>query len=180
MAKFYFLLWLRWASILTIKSVLLGAALAILILFALYIKQDMPSLNQEIVTALWDLFVFSFAFTWSFAFLLLLFRRLKFIFNTCINGYQLELLSCKENEKIEPIGYGDMLKVWRKWLMLLIWLVGACMIIAIIFTTLFTSHDGIFEWFSIYWLYAFILMSAFISFVLLGSRCKKIRLTRCS
>lgn len=180
MAQFYFLLWLRWASVLSVKSVLLGALLAAFFVLGLYVKQGMPPLSQEVQIALWDLLSFSFAFTWSFAFLLLLFRRLKFIFNTCINGYQLELLTCKGDEKIDPIGYGDMLKVWRKWLMLLIWLVGICMILGIILTRLFTSHEGVFEWFSIYWLYAFILVSASLSFVLLGSWCKKVRLTRCS
>lgn len=180
MAQFYFLLWLRWASILSIKSVLLGILLAGIFTSVLYMKQGMPSISQEVLIALGDLFFFTFAFTWNFSFLLLLFRRLKFIFNTCVNGYQLELLTCKGDEKIDPIGYGDMLKVWRRWMLLLIWLVGACMIIAIAFTALFTSYDGIFEWFSIYWLYAFILISAFISFILLGSWCKKVRVSRCS
>ena len=54
--------------------------------------------------------------------------------------------------------------VWRKWFMLLIWLVGSIMIFALALTHLFTSYSGLFEWFDIYWLFGFILMEGYFSF----------------
>jgi membrane protein YdbS with pleckstrin-like domain len=70
-------------------------------------------------------------------------------------------------------------KVWRRWFMLNIWLVGGFMIIAVIFTYIFTNYDEIFEWFSIYWLCAFIFLSVYISFILLGARCKQVKVSKC-
>ncbi|MFA7501052.1 MAG: hypothetical protein WCY85_08630, partial [Sulfurimonas sp.] len=92
---------------------------------------------------------------------------------------ELKLLTCEGSDVIEVIGYGDLVKVWRKWLMLLIWLVGSAMILALIYTNLFTSYDGVFEWFSIYWLYGFILLSGYFSFIILSSKCKKIKIVTC-
>jgi len=179
MTKFYFLLWLRWAARVVTCSVLLAYFITIIITASIYFMGSMPSVDSQIFSALRDILDFWFPIVWSFTLLLALFRAIKYIFNTCINGYQLNLLTCRDSEVIEIIGYGDLVKVWRRWIMLNIWLVGGEMIIAVIFTSFFTNFEGVFDWFSIYWLGGFILASGYISFILLGSRCKQVRVVKC-
>jgi hypothetical protein len=145
----------------------------------LYINQGMVELNTEVYAALFNLFMFWFSVMWSVTILIALFRGVKFLFKKCYGGYRFELLACSGKEILEAIGYGDLVKVWRRWLMLIIWLVAAQMIVALIFTNLFTSYSGVFEWFNIYWLYTFLLIGGYFSFVLLGSRCNKIKVVKC-
>ncbi len=178
MYKFYFLLWLKWAFRLTLCSVLLSTFFSILITFLIYVNQGIRTLNAEILTALGTIFMFWFSITWSVAILIALFRSLKYIFNNCYVGYSLNLKSC-QNELIKSIGYGDLVKVWRKWFMLLIWIIGAEMIIALAFTYTFSSYKSIFEWFDIYILYTLILIAGYFSFIILSSKCKKIKLVKC-
>jgi len=186
MRNFYFILWLKWAVRLTICSVVLAVFFAFIVTAYLYISQGMPSLNMEVSEALFKIFKFWFPFFWSLSLLLALFRSLKYIFNSCINGYEFKLLTCSsvldkntDDEFIQTIGYGDLVKVWRRWFMLNIWLVGSFMILALIYTNLFTSFNGVFGWFNIYWLFGFILLSGYFSFILLGSRCKKVKIVKC-
>jgi hypothetical protein len=180
--KFYLSLWFFWAIRVTINSVVLGSLLATVITMIIYLTQGSVKMSEEVIGALIQLFIFWFAIVWNLTLLLALFRSTKELFNYCHNGYKLQLLSCPKNsqsEVIADIGYGDLVRVWRKWFMLLIWLVGAEMVIALAFTLLFTSYSGLFEWFSIYVLYGFILLGAYFSFIILGSRCKQIRITKC-
>lgn len=179
MSRFYLFLWLRWALRLTLCSLSLAAILSFLVTLFIYVSRGLPDMTPEITGALFDIFIFWFSPLWSFTILIALFRGLKYIFNNCINGFELRLLTCDSNEVIENIGYGDLVKVWRKWLMLLIWLVGSIMILALIYTNLFTSYSGIFEWFNIYWLYCFILFGGYFSFIIMSSRCKKVKIVRC-
>ena len=181
-SKFYFLLWFKWAVRLTLCSITFASILSVFITILIYISQGMPTHSSEIQTALVQVFIFWFVILWNFTLLIALFRSLKYVFNSCNSGYKLQLLSCPqdgETEVLEYIGYGDLLKVWRKWFMLIIWLVGAQMIFALIFTKLFTSYDGIFEWFNIYVLYIFVLVAGYFSFILLGSRCKRVKIVKC-
>jgi len=179
MGRFYFFLWLRWASRVTLKSLLLAALFSAIITTFTYITQATFSLSAEIVDALVDIFVFWFPISWSIALLIVLFRSLKYIFNNCLDGYELKLLACNATDVIEVIGYGDLVKVWRRWFMLIIWLVGAQMVVAVFFTYMFSRYESVFEWFSIYWLFGFILSSGYFSFILLGARCKRVKVRRC-
>lgn len=186
MGKFYFILWLRWALRLTTCSISLAAFFSFIVVIYSYLLYGMPDLHVEILTALYDIFKFWFPVFWSLTLLLAIFRGLKYIFNRCINGYELKLLTCTsakddkiDDEFIDIIGYGDLVKVWRKWFMLNIWLVGSFMVLSIVFTYIFTSFTGVFEWFNIYWLYGFILVSGYLSFMLLGTRCKKVKIVKC-
>lgn len=154
-------------------------AFSFLITTYLYIDQGMPSFNSDIISALFQIFKFWFPIVWSLTLLIALFRSLKYVFNSCLAGYELKLLTCTKNEIIENIGYGDLVKVWRKWFMLIIWLVGAQMVLAIAFTYMFTSYNGIFEWFDIYFLFVEVLVAGYISFILLGGRCKNVRVVKC-
>lgn len=179
MSKFYFYLWLRWAIRLTACSLVLASIFSILILLYIFITQSVSSLDMEVLKALFDVFKFWFSVSWNLAFLIALFRSLKFIFNRCNAGYMLKLLSCKDGDFIEVIGYGDLVKVWRRWFMLLIWLVGAIMIFALAITHFFTSFTGVFEWFNIYYLYTFILVAGYFSFIIMASTCKQTKVVKC-
>ena len=180
--KFYTLLWLNWILRVTLESIVGALFLASIITFYVYYNQGTPRLTQEINQALFDVFKFWTPILWNVSLLVTLFRSLKHIFNSCHSGYVLRLYSCPKeefSERIELVGYGDLFKVWRKWLMLIIWLVGIQMILALVFTKFFTSYNEIFDWFNIYVLYVFVLSSGYVSFVLLGSRCKKVKVKKC-
>ncbi len=179
MYRFYFLLWLRWAIKLFTCSVVLAVVVSFFITLYIYIKQGMPTLHVEIFTALFQIILFWFPILWSVMLLVALFRGLKYIFNICIAGYELKLYSCDLKETLLHVGYGDLVKVWRKWFMLIIWLVGAMMILSLSYTYLFTSFDGVFEWFDIYWLFGFILVSGYFSFIFMSARCKRIKIVKC-
>ncbi|WP_372999490.1 hypothetical protein [Sulfurimonas sp.] len=179
MSKFYFFLWLRWSTRLTLGSIILASILSLFITLYIYISQGMAALSSEVTSALMDVFVFWFPIIWSFTLLLALFRGLKYIFNVCIAGYKLHLYSCNGKELLEEVGYGDLVKVWRKWFMLIIWLVGSFMVLSLIFTYMFTSYSGVFEWFNIYWLFAFLLVSGYFSFMLMTTRCKRVKVVKC-
>lgn len=186
MNKFYFFLWLKWSIRLTISSIVLASILSFVITLVIYFNQGMASLNTEVFYALIDVFKFWFPISWSFTLLISLFRSLKHIFNSCINGYELKLLECFSTlekgaipQVIDYIGYGDIVKVWRKWFMLIIWLVGSQMILALFFTYMFTSYAGIFDWFNIYWLYSFIIIGGYFSFIVLSLKCKRVKVVKC-
>lgn len=88
-------------------------------------------------------------------------------------------MQCGTKEYINPVGYGNLVKFWRKWLMLLVWLSGAQMVVAVVISYMVDADISLFDWFSIYVLYLFIVMSAYISFVLIGQRCKQVSVVRC-
>lgn len=179
MSRFYLILWLRWAVRLTLCSLSFAVLFSFVITSFIYFSQGMASFSMEILEALFDIFIFWFPIFWSFTILLALFRSLKYIFNSCINGFEFKLLTCKGSDVIENIGYGDLVKVWRKWFMLNIWLVGTFMILALIYTNLFTSLSGVFDWFDIYWLFAFIIIAGYFSFIILGAKCKRVKVVKC-
>ena len=182
MNKFYFFLWIRWFLRLTFYSVLGASFLSFVVTFFIYVSHSLQSLTEEAYMALFSIFKFWFVIFWSITLLLALFRSLKYIFNSCANGYKLTLIRCHKddaNELIEVVGFGDLVPVWRKWLTLLIWLVGSEMILAIIFTQIFTSYDAIFDWFNVYVLYSFIGVAGYFSFLFLSARCKRVRVKKC-
>ena len=179
MSKFYLLLWLKWALRVTLCSSIMALILSFLITSYLYVNQGMPYFNSEVISALLQILKFWFPIAWSLTLLVALFRSLKYLFNICLAGHELKLLSCNKGEIIEDIGYGNLVKVWRKWFMMIIWLVGAQMVMAIAFTYMFTSYNGIFEWFDIYFLFIEVLIAGYFSFILLGGRCKNVRIVKC-
>ena len=182
MSRFYLLLWLKWAWRLTLSTSLFAALFTLIITAFIYVKQGLVPLSGEVYGALFDISIFWFAIVWNIALLLALFRGLRDVFNSCNSGFVLELYSCKNEKKselIEVVGYGDLVKVWRKWFMLIIWLVGAQMIVTVVFSTLFSESESIFDWFNIYILYSFILVAGYFSFMILGSRCKQVKIKKC-
>lgn len=180
MTRFYLLLWVRWVVRVTLCSVGLALLFSLFVTFYLYLKQGVPTLDNEVWSALFQIFKFWFFILWNFTLLIALFRSLKYIFNQCNASYKLVLFTCqKQGSSIEVVGYGDLIKVWRKWLMLLIWLVGVAMILAVAIVTLFTATTTLFEWFNIYILYLFVLVAGYFSFILLTARCKLVKVKKC-
>jgi len=182
-SKFYLHLWFAWALRLTLSTFSLALFLSVSVTFFLFAKQGFPALNEDVIKALLSILKFWFAPLWGITLLYSLFLGIKYIFNNCKKGYKLELLTCQKEgrvESIEVVGYGDLVKVWRKWLMLIIWLVGAQMIIAMAFNYLLSSSNFSLSWFNIYILYCFLLLSGYFSFMILSVRCKRVRLVKCS
>lgn len=179
MSSFYFHLWLRWSLRVTLCSISLASLFSILITIFIYLRSSTTSLDAKVFNALFDVFWFWFILLWSLSLLIALFRSIKYIFNTCIQGYELKLLTCNTKEIIEVIGYGDLVKVWRKWFMLLIWLVASMMIVSVVLTYIFSEYSSIFEWFNIFWLYAFVIVSGYFSFVIMIAKCKRVEIKKC-
>ena len=156
--------------------------LAFIITLGIYYSQGMPKIDGEVLEALVEIGKFWFAISWSITLLFSLFRGMKHIFNRCHNGYVLKLMSCPKGNKsqvIEVVGYGDLVKVWRKWLMLMIWLVGSEMILLLFLNYIFSMNKIIFSWFNIYVLYTLLLFAGYFSLMILSVRCKQVRLSRC-
>lgn len=179
MGNFYFFIWLRWSLRVSLCSVVLASIFSLSITAYIYINQGTPLLNQEILEALFKIFKFWFPLALSISLLIALFRSIKYIFNVCIAGYELKLLECSTKESLEAIGYGDLIKVWRKWFMIIIWLVGAQMILVLALMYIISDFQDVFAWFNIYVLYLFILIAGYLSFILLGGRCKKVKVIKC-
>lgn len=170
MQRFYFTLWLFWAIRIIVGSIASASVVSLIITAVLYVKKGFVPLEKEVYEALFELFRFWFLISLNFTVLLSLFRSVKYIFNICVAGYSFKLLSCpNKQEYIEVIGYGDLVKFWRKWFMLLIWLTAAFMIIDFI----------LFDYYNIYILYGAILLSGYFSFIFIGVRCKQIRIVKC-
>jgi len=182
MRSFYFRLWSAWLVRVVVYTLVFAALLSGAITLFIYIKQGMLPLNEEVEAALYAIWHFWFLVSVNITLLFALFGSIKYLFNHCYAGYMLRLKVCdkaENTEYIEVVAYGDLIKVWRKWFMLLIWLVAAFMILSVVFTYLFSSYESLFEWFSIYLLYVFIAIAAYFSFILLSARCRAIKVVKC-
>ena len=179
MFKFYILLWAGWAVRLTFFSVFWASLFSVFVTAFLYVSRGSISLSTEVIDALLEIFRFAFPIIWSITILVALFRSLKFLFNRCIAGYELKLLSCDAKAYIEPIGYGDLLKVWRRWLFVIIWISATQMLLATAILYFIDSNLVISDWFNIYLLYGFVMISGYFSFIVLAGRCKSIKVLQC-
>ncbi len=179
MSKFYFFLWLRWLLRVLLCSLGLAFALSFLISSFIYINQGMLEFSDEVMNALLEIFQFSFPITLSFTLLIALFRALKYIFNQEVYGYKMNLLECDSKKRIEKIGYGDLVKVWRKWFMIMIWLVTTELTVSLVFIHFFISKNTIMEWFDIYYISVLIFIAGYFSFIILGSRCDRVKIVKC-
>lgn len=176
MSRFWFKLWLSWVVRFTVESVLLASIFSLIITAVIYVLKGMIAIDRDVLKALFDLFKFWFVILWSLTLLISLFRAIKHLFNHCHNGYVLKLLTCKGDEVIERVGYGDISKVFRKWMMTMIWSVSALMIFSFAISYLFINS---YHWYNIYVLYIFIVISGGVTIPLIGSRCKRVKLSKC-
>jgi len=182
MIKFYFSLWFSWLIRVISCTLFIAGCLATVITLFVYAKQGFILIDKDILQALIAVWKFWFAISLNLALLFALFRSIKYLFNRCHSGFTLKLKTCfkeRSSEFIEIIGYGDLVKVWRKWFMTLIWLVGALMVVALVCTYIFTQYHSLFDWFNITMLYIFIAIGAYLSFILIVARCKKIGVVKC-
>ena len=174
MTKFYKSIWLYWTLRVTICSVILASTLSMFITIYLYMRSSMVSLDAKVLDALVDIWLFWFSISWSLTILIALFRSLKYIFNRCFDGYMFKLFDCKSSLEIEVVGYGDLVKVWRKYFLYLVWIVMAEVVVAF---SIFYFFD--FKWFNIYLLYSFILVAGYFVLTILPSKVKNIKVVRC-
>ena len=105
-----------------------------------------------------------------------LFRGLKHLFNHCYEGYVLKLFTCNGEELIETIGYGNITPLFRKWMMSMIWSISTLMIFSFIVSYFLLNS---YNWYNIYVMYIFILISGGITLPLMGYRCKGVKLQEC-
>jgi len=179
MRRFWFFLWFDWVVFITISSLLFSTVIDFILTFSIYISKGMPTFDTETLNALGAIWKFWFGIIWSATLLLSIFLSMKRFFNKCYDGYKLQILTCKEFEVIDIVLLGDVVKVWRKWLMVLIWGVAT----EILFVSVVRYFLGLgldfWVWFNMGWLYLFILLAALSSLPLMAARCKRVRLTRC-
>ncbi len=178
MRKFWLGLWTYWAVWLTLFSVSAGLFLAAMITFSLYLLKGAPSLEPEVVSALQEITLFWFGLTWSITLLIALFLVVRRLFYRCIDHRQLTLPECSGSGSIKKADLGDIIKLWRKWLMAIIWATAAQAIIIIVLRYLFGMAD-LLSWFSVYWLYLFVLIAGLITLPLMQARCKLVKVAAC-
>ena len=179
MRKFYLLIWLRWILRITLESVVFAIFFSFVITLFFYMQKGAPTMNDEVKTALLTIFKFWFTLSWSLGLLIALFRSIKYFFYSCAGGYILVLHTCNKEKKIFPVGYGDLLKVWRKWLLLLIWMSALTTLLISVVLYVTSLKQSFFAWFNLFSLYGIVLISGYASLVLLIARCKKIGVEQC-
>jgi len=179
MRKFWLLLWFDWVVFVTVSSLFFASIIDFILTLSIYILKDMPTLESETLNALGAIWMFWFSILWSGTLLLSIFLSMKRFFNKCYDGYKLQLLTCKDFEVIDIVLLGDIVKVWRKWLMVLIWAIAT----EILFVSVVRYFLGLglefWVWFNMGWLYLFILLAALSSLPLMAVRCKRVRLRTC-
>jgi hypothetical protein len=174
--KFWFKIWFFWALRFSLESVVFAAIFSSLISSAIYFLKGMPPLENDVVQALWKIFYFWFTIFWSVTLLLSLFRSVKYFFNHCYDGYVLKLFTCKGDEAIQIVGYADLSRLFRKWMISMMWSVSALMVLTSVGSYFNFASYG---WYDIYVLYLFILISGAITIPLIERRCKQVRLQIC-
>ena len=182
MRRFYLTLWGAWVLRVLFCTLVSALVMAFVITLVIYVKQGFVALDDKVLKALFEIGKFWFSITLNLALLFALFRSVKYLFNHCYAGYMLKLKTCTKEESlefIESVGYGDLVKIWRKWFMTLIWLTGALMVLALVFTHLFTHYESLFSWFSVTTLYLFIALSGYFSIVLIVAKMKTIKVVKC-
>ncbi|MEA1919258.1 MAG: hypothetical protein U9N52_05410 [Campylobacterota bacterium] len=181
MRKFWFLLWFDWALWVSVSSLIFAAVIDFFVTGTLYVLKGMAELNSETLSALADIWLFWFGIIWSVTLLLSIFLSMKRFFNVCHDGWKLQLFTCavKNAEVIDIVLLGDIVKVWRKWLMALIWAVATEILMVSVVRYILGFGIGFWEWFTMGWLYLFILLAAWVSLPLMAARCQRVTITSC-
>ena len=182
MWRFYLGLWLVWVARMLSVSLLLSAFFSLLVTASLYLYKGLPPMEAEVNAALAEIATFWFLLLLNLTLPLALFINLKYLFNHCVNAIALRLRSCSlknSNEYLDPVEYGDLRKVWRKWFLLIIWISSVMVLFSFLIFYFFVSSGSFFEWLSVYHLYSYILLSGFFALTLFGSRCKSVSLKKC-
>ncbi len=178
MIRFYFLLWLHWVGVLLLQSI--GSAFLLTLIFVawIYFSKDV-ALNKDVIDALVSLFSFWFWVIWSATFVASLFFAFKSFFNHCYAGYVLKVIDCNSHVALEHIGYSDLIQIWRKWLMLLIWITAFFIIVLSILLYALFEIQTLFSWLNLTIMIVLAICSAFFALFFLRFRTQKIRVERC-
>lgn len=179
MQKFFFSLWLYWAFLLTLLSIVWGLLLSGCVTVGVYLYKGAPEPDSEITAALYDIGVFWFGILWSAALPVTLLAVTKRLFNRCFYGFRMVLYSCDGSEQLDEVRLEDCLKLWRKWLFVIIWAVAAQVLVAAAAVSLLGSGGALLSWFNIYWLYLFVLLAGGITLRAMASRCKRVKVAPC-
>lgn len=153
--------------------------LALLITGGIYLGKGAVPLNAEVWLALRDLFWFWFALSWSISLLIGLLLVVKRLFYRCIDHKRLVFVLCPSQEEIRDLRVEDTIKLWRKWLISIIWAVAAQVVIVIAIEYLMGRGESVLSWFSIYWLYLFVLIAGAITLPMMDARCKMVKVKQC-
>jgi len=179
MFKFWFVLWLRWAYFVSSVSFLGATLLSVVITLIIFFIKSNLAFHEGTLSALYDIALFWLPISWSLSFVLTLLWSLKKIFNVCLFGHTLELYDCDGKTYIEEIAAKNLRKLWRKWLFALIWTSAALTVLSVLLVYFILPTQSLFGWFSIYWLYVFVMLSGYITLPLMASRCKMVKVESC-
>lgn len=180
MWRFYFSLWLAWFLYLLLLTLGTTFLLASLVTFYTYVSKGAVVLDAVVIDALYAVFIFWFLLLLNFVLPIALFVSVKKLFNRCVNGFSLKLYACtKQEEYIEPIGFGDLIKVWRKWLLLIVWGSGAFTLLSFVVNFFLSGFTASFTFFSVYYLYGCIALSSFFAIPFLVRYCTLVGLRKC-
>lgn len=163
--------WLRWVGI---RTLLLSLILSFLASSAVYISKGAIALNEESLSALKEVFYFSFPISFSLSLILMLLLVFKQVFFYKISGYKIYLYDC-EDKCIEKPLLSDVTMLWRKWLFVTLWIILIFLVVFLGLYKLFTSSFPV-QWingWSLTFLIAIFGGSVF-SFGLI--QCKKVRI----
>jgi hypothetical protein len=89
------------------------------------------------------------------------------------------LFECKSQDYIDPIGYGDLVPIWRRWFLSLIWISAAQIVVATVVMRLVFGYETVFAWMGSVELLGFVFVAGLFSFMLLGTKEKKVKVVRC-
>ncbi len=180
MNRFFLLLWIFWLAYVVFWSFVLGSLLATVITLFLYIRSGMPEFTDAVVYALLDVGHFLFMITYNIALLIVLFLSIKQLFKRCFDRWRLELIGCLEYKTVlSDIGYGDLIHIWRRWMMYLVWFSAFFMIVNLIFSKVFGEFHSVFEWFDIYHLYSYIAIGGFFALRQITINSKYVKVKSC-
>lgn len=179
MRKFWLLLWLRWAVYVTLASTLVALILAIVVTSIIFVMKSNFVFDRLTFEALGTIIMFWMPIMWSISFVMTLLWSLKKLFNVCISGYELQLYDCDGKTTLSEIAIANLRKLWRKWLFALVWTSAALTIMSVLLVYIFHLHDTLFSWFSIYWLFGYVMVSGLITLPLMASRCKMVKVVKC-
>lgn len=104
-----------------------------------------------------------------------LLSALRVIFYYCTSGFMLGILACGKEE----LSLLKQLALWRRWLFVMIWIVGLFGVMGAVFLKLFIDDSSFFEHFTLLNLYGALIIAGYFSFILMAAKCKKIELRRC-
>jgi hypothetical protein len=177
MQKALFLHWLRWALWVTLFSVVVAALLSLGVTLYIYFAKGAVPLNAQVTAALLEIALFWFAIFWSVTLPIGTFFGMKQLFKHCSNTMRLRLFTCSK-EPVETPHYKDVLKIWRKWLFLMIW--GVAVAFIVIIGVEYIMHSETFlSWFNIYFLYLMLMFSSWVTLKILIKKCRLIEVRPC-